>query len=85
MPAIFLGTGMGARFFHTTTLERFWAALHGLLVCGVPVLVGKGFAKMRESWAMCQTSTSCVNLEALFAYPYASKRSLKQRRLSLTG
>jgi uncharacterized membrane protein YfcA len=47
MPAIFLGTWMGARFFHTATPERFWAALHGLLVCGGLVLVGKGFAKMR--------------------------------------
>jgi uncharacterized membrane protein YfcA len=47
MPAIFLGTWMGARYFLTATPERFWAALHGLLVCGGLVLVGKGFAKMR--------------------------------------
>ena len=47
MPAIFLGTWMGARFFHTATPERFWAALHGPLICGGLVLVGKGFAKMR--------------------------------------
>jgi len=47
MPAIFLGTWMGTRFFHTTSPERFWAALQGLLVCGALVLVGKGLTQMR--------------------------------------
>lgn len=47
MPAIFLGTWMGTRFFKTASPERFWAALQALLVCGAVVLVGKGFAKMR--------------------------------------
>lgn len=47
MPAIFLGTWVGTRFFRTASPERFWAALQGLLVCGALVLVGKGFAKMR--------------------------------------
>lgn len=47
IPAIFLGTWMGTRFFRTASPERFWAALQGLLVCGALVLVGKGYAKMR--------------------------------------
>jgi uncharacterized membrane protein YfcA len=47
MPAIFLGTWMGTRFFQTASPERFWAALQALLACGAVVLVGKGFAKMR--------------------------------------
>jgi uncharacterized membrane protein YfcA len=47
VPAIFLGTWVGTRFFHAASPERFWTALQGLLVCGALVLVGKGFAKMR--------------------------------------
>lgn len=47
MPAIFLGTWAGTRFFRTASPGRFWTALHALLVCGALVLVGKGFARMR--------------------------------------
>lgn len=47
MPAIFLGTWIGTRFFRTASPQRFWGALQALLICGALVLVGKGFAKMR--------------------------------------
>lgn len=47
MPAIFLGTWAGTRFFRTASPQRFWAALHALLACGALVLVGKGLAKLR--------------------------------------
>ena len=46
LPAIFLGTWAGTRFFRTASPQRFWGALHALLICGALVLVGKGLAKM---------------------------------------
>jgi uncharacterized protein len=55
VPAIFLGTWVGTRFFHTASPERFWAALQGLLVCGALILVGKGFAKMQLNCNRCRT------------------------------
>ncbi len=45
LPAIFLGTWAGTRFFRTASPRRFWAALHALLICGALILVGKGLAK----------------------------------------
>ena len=46
LPAIFLGTWAGTRFFRSANPRRFWTALHALLICGSLVLVGKGLARM---------------------------------------
>lgn len=46
MPAIFLGTWVGTRFFRTVSAQRFWGALQALLICGALVLIGKGFARL---------------------------------------
>ena len=47
LPAIFVGTWAGTRFFRVASPQRFWGALQALLICGALVLVGKGLAKMR--------------------------------------
>ncbi len=46
VPAVFLGTWTGTRFFHASTPERFYVALQILLVVAALALIGKGIARV---------------------------------------
>lgn len=45
VPAVFLGTWTGTRFFHASSPERFYGALQFVLFCAAIALVGKGVAQ----------------------------------------
>ena len=46
VPAVFLGTWAGTRFFHAASPERFYVALQILLIAAALALIGKGVLRV---------------------------------------